>query len=284
MRACVSAMVHVILVNPRCMLVGALLIWSIMGHQRSLHGNQVFGVTHPVVRLPIPGQRVQGFRMSVEVGEQSSVGYVPVKITINGAPVINADRRFVVRFRVLSEFETPHQNGLEIEVPVFAPEGIQTETVIRYLPKWSAGQAMTFQVLEEGRELSGYDGLVGGDPGESRHNYWGVRNSGRRFLMTEYGLNFAYLGPQDVVTPENAPDLWGLHSGPRATSRMIPWQAMSELQASDWNSSALHQDSLLGQAELPEDWRAYQRLDVIVVDPSSVEQLIKNQKVRSMKL
>lgn len=226
-------------------------------------GDEILGPFTRSVNLPAGGGRAVGFRTSIRAQRSLSVGYVPVEITLAAQAPLPADRRLVYRFTTIEGGQTPPQNGMEIDVPILAPQGTRNAKWVRYLPKWSAGFALEVTVYEDGRAILDYNDVLGDglQPG---------RQKLRSQLDLEYGVNWVYVSPDDTVVEDKVPNLRGL------------WQDAYRGRAagapSFW-SQMLRGPTVLGvgQSELPTDWRGYQNYDAVILSTLSAERLVEKE-------
>ena len=226
-------------------------------------GDEILGPFTRTVNLPAGGGRAVGFRTSIRAPRSLSVGYVPVEITLSAQAPLPADRRLVYRFTTIEGGQTPPQNGMQIDVPILAPQGTRNAKWVRYLPKWSAGFALEVTVYEDGRAILDYNDVLGDglQPG---------RQKLRSQLDIEYGANWVFVSPDETVVENKVPNLRGL------------WQDAYRGRAP--GSSAFWSQMLsgptvlgVGQSELPTDWRGYQNYDAVVLSTLSAERLVEKE-------
>lgn len=231
-------------------------------------GDHILGPSLQTQQMPWKGTKAKGFTTQVEMSEENSVGYIPVKIVFKSVGTLTADRRLIYRFQTSPGGQSPPGNGLMVDVPITVSQGTTTRTFVRYLPKWSAGQAIEVSVWEDGQALEDYLAYFGTPlPQRSR--------APLEMLQTEHEINWLFISSADFVAPETMPDLRGI--APAALlSQSGSSQAGSAAESTslDW-SKVMHGPQLLalGQQELPDDWRAYQRYDAIVIASEGLEQL-----------
>ncbi len=240
--------------------------------------DNILGPLRTQIRLPEAGMPLEGFTVQLDVGKENAAGYVPVKIVMKAAGRFPADRRFLFRFISEPELESPTQNGLVVNVPIMVDQNATSQTFIRYLPKWSAGQAVSVVISEEGRDLDGYDTFFGGErlapSSGGRVRVDNASRVARRLLDDEYKLNWIFVTEADHAEPEPPP---ALSEGVALAGRQAMSAADREylrLQVGAWPQNLLGLSlQTVGQLDLPADWRAYQRFDVILIKPEGLQRL-----------
>lgn len=230
--------------------------------------DQILGPAHGILQMPSTGANARGFKTLVEMAAENSVGYIPVKITVNAVGTFTAERRFTYRFATTPSGQLPPRNGLVVEVPITVAQGSKSQTVVRYLPKWSAGQSIEVSVWEDGLQLPYYNA------------HFGMLSRPATFapidlLKIEHQINWVYISPNNYVTPQSMPDLRAI--GPvRYPDRTATTQAGStSVDLSIYWSQVMNGAEFLalGQRDLPCDWRAYQRYDAIAIGSEALQRL-----------
>ncbi len=242
------------------LLVVAVLVVVGLRFGSCVADDNILGPFHTKIRMPILGAQPRGFTTQLEIANEDSAGYVPVKITFNAIGALAADRRLVYRFQTVPGGQTPPRNGLTVDLPIDVAQGTRNASFVRYIPKWSAGQALDIAILEDGRQLEGYDAAVGS-----------VIRGGRRtleFLETERVTNWVFISAEDNPVRETVSELRGVlpqcFVPAAANNRGIDPVSGPKLQA-------------IGQLDLPSDWRAYQRFDVIAIQTEGLHKLQANE-------
>ncbi len=221
------------------------------------------------IGMPEPGARVQGFTSQVQIADETVAGYLTIQIRVAAVGSFAADRRLTYRFSTIPGGQTPPRNGLTVDVPLTIEQGTKNASFVRYLPKWSAGQAIEVVVIEDGRPLQDYTASF------TRPIPRGKRGI-RSLLGKERELNWVYISDEDDVTPETIPDLRALFSADHfAADCQLSLPPISEAESlAFWNQATTTSRFLaIGQSSLPNDWRAYQRYDAIVMEAKAVERL-----------
>lgn len=223
----------------------------------------IVGSAHRTVTMPIAGGKVQGVQCRVEIANMQAPGYVPVRITLASTTgTFTADRRFTVRIGTQERGQTPIRNGLVVDLPVVATQGNRSVTVDRFIPKWSAGHAVTLKLLEDGREMPDYVGTIGGGLDSSVYRTVEI-------LSSEWNPNTVIVLPSGTTkdTAEFRASL-GTNSGWNLPTR----NQRSRDDVEFWNSIfGDNYVTLLTAAELSHDWRSYNRHDVVMIDPAMIE-------------
>lgn len=219
-----------------------LLCWCVgakhAAAQRLTTAQRLIGPRLDPVNLPIAGGKVLGFRATIEVERNMSVGNSLVETTITPQGTVAADRKLVIRFDSTGG-QVPPRNGMIVDVPITLAQGSGRQTFRHYLPKWSAGRGMIISVLEDGRVLPDYEAQLGG-PIIGRRSLSAA-------LPSEIQIDWLY-----VVAEANGPD--PLLALPRQIGGL-----------------AIETNDLLT------DWRIYQRFDVIVFNQDSLEKVANDQ-------
>ncbi len=240
------------------LLAGALVVVGLRSNSCVAEDN-ILGPIHTAIRMPIVGGRSLGFTTQLEIASEDSAGYIPVKITFNAIGNLPADRRLIYRFQTVPGGQTPPQNGLTVDVPIDVAEGTRSASFVRYLPKWSAGQALDIAILEDGRFLEDYNAAIGS-----------VIRGHRRtleFLETELLTNWVFISAEDNPVPKTVSRL----------REVLPQSFVSaSLPNRAFDPSVGPKLIAIGQRNLPGDWRAYQRFDVIAIQTKTLTKLQAN--------
>jgi hypothetical protein len=234
--------------------------------QAADNNRPLLGPTHPALRMPGQGQRGAGFDVAVEVTQQEEAGYLPVRIAITAQGTFTADRQLTVRFQTEPGGTSPPRNGMVVDVPITANQGNQNETIIRYLPKWYAGQMLEVSVLEDGRPLENYSARFGNVLGQGPQ-------ATMELLRSESHLSVLYIADaddsaSDVLAKQDmfvsaSPPLGNMY---HAVNRIDEWYIALRARLC----------RTCGQREAPTDWRAYNRFDWVVLSWESLGQLKKD--------
>ena len=230
------------------------------------------GVNH-VVSLP-SARGITGFKTSVGFSEFTSTGYQPVEIKFNLPVASTADLRLTYRITSMTNYQSPADNGLVVDVPILVPEGTKSAVWIRYLPKWMTGTGFRVSVLQDDRRLKGYSGLAGPRSPLSSSFDW------QTLMLEELTKNWLLVGPDLVVSQEDRQAVSKFNSTNRAgkSYRTIDVTIAGDgvLQGGPtWIKSNLVSPKALlcGQKNLPDDWRGYQRWDVVVMGTQAIDRL-----------
>jgi hypothetical protein len=235
--------------------------------------DSILGPSYATIRMPEKGVPALGFTTQVQIANENAAGYIPVKIIFNAVGTLPADRHLVYRFATSPGGQTPPRNGLTVDVPISAAQGAKSQTFIRYLPKWSAGQSIEVSVLEDGRALRDYVAFFGTPLRRGR-------GAKRDLLGIEREINWVFISSGDAISPQTMPDLRSIVPTKYASNGVIG--ASGATQADDplyWSQVMFGPHLLaIGQNDLPNDWRAYQRYDAIVIDTEGLHRLRANSR------
>lgn len=243
------------------LLPTTLLFWIGVQSEAYSESDHPIGPYHGTVRMPPVGTPTMGFSTRVEIARESSVGYVPIQITVDSVGPLPRDRRLTYRFETVPGGQSPPRNGITVEIPISVPQGTRSESFVRYLPKWSAGQAMDISVLEDGRKLNNYDGSVGSVVRGQRRTLELIEN--------EHLTNWVFVDAND------SPDSVTVDQIRSILPQTFAYEATANRRLGPTVGPRLQ---VIGQAELPEDWRAYQRHDVIAIQSDALSQIRANDK------
>jgi hypothetical protein len=233
--------------------------------------DSILGPSYAAIRMPEPGVAARGFTTQVQIANEKAAGYIPVKITFNAVGALTSDRHLVYRFATSPGGQTPPRNGLTVDVPISVAQGAKSESFIRYLPKWSAGQSIEVSVLEDGRVLRDYVAFFGAPLRRGR-------GAKRGLLNIEREINWVFISSRDAISPQTMPDLRSIVSLSSAINHVTSASGAAQADAAWYWSQVMFGPHLLaiGQNDLPNDWRAYQRYDAIVIDTEGLNRLRAN--------
>lgn len=237
-------------------LILVVLIWIGLRSATVRADDSLLGPLHASIRMPVVGARPLGFTTQLEIAEDSSAGYVPVRITVNAVGNLPADRRLVYRFQTTPGGQLPPQNGLTVDLPINVAQGTKSQRFVRYLPKWSAGQALDITVLEDGRVLEGYDAAIGSVLRANRPPLTLLQNE----HLTDWVFISANDQPDAKIVARLREVLPPMFVPRVAINRTLDPAFGPTLQA-------------IGQRSLPSDWRAYQRFDIIAIKTETLAKL-----------
>lgn len=232
-----------------CLLTLALTVsWA--------SAEQLIGPVQNTMQFPAVGVTPQGFTATVDIAHQDIVGTVPVAITVTSTTRFTADRNLVFRFEPLAGGRTPPQNAMMIDVPLMAPQGSTANRFQRYLPKWAAGHSYRVTIRESGQPLDGYESVVGNSVMQGR-------DPNLALLAREVSADWIYIGELDSngARPPVVDQLYDI-----ASAQARPKRGLLGV-AGGVNLTTLP------PGELPTDWRAYQRYDMVIVTDTSLSKL-----------
>lgn len=210
----------------------------------------------PLVRLPTGNAGIQGFTATVKIADQNIAGYVPVELTITSTIRFTADRNFRFEFTPPAGSRMPPERSLAIAVPMSVRQGTRSHSIVRYLPKWSAGHAYRVRLYESGERLAGYEAVIGDLV---------IRDGSAalELLAGETRTDWLLIGQQERLTDLERERLdrfaTMIGDAPRP-SGLLGIVGGADLQGA-------------GQSQLPTDWRGYQRYDVVLMAEAAIDQL-----------
>jgi len=248
-----------------CFLLTAVVGLGCLGHVA--HAELPDGAAH-VVTLPkssrgAPLVKPRGsFTTSIGFSDLTSVGYQPVEIVFTSPFPTAADLRLNYRIINTRESQTPDDNCLSVNLPIFVPQGTKTTKWVRYLPKWMMGTGYEIIVSRDGVALPGFSGSVGftADARElGRYLRW------EQQAGTELTVDLLLITPADLSQADaTAMNSMGL---PWFFEVTRPWAAKRRSGGlGAFAPSALS----CGTGNLPKDWRGYQRWDFIVLTKAAI--------------
>ncbi len=221
---------------------------------------EILAPRQAAMRLPDDATASRGFTVDVEIAYHDIAGYVPLECTITSTSRFAADRDFVLRLQPLPGARTPPRNGMVIEVPLHVAEGSKSVTVNRYLPKWSAGHSYRVAMFEAGQPLAAYEGSIGNPVLQGG-------NRARDVLANEYRADWVVIDVKDRVT---------LTDAARIRRQLTPLTDQFQSPRTPRTPRGTFGGVALtpvGQDELPQDWRGYQRYDLVIVTEESLQEL-----------
>lgn len=212
---------------------------------------------------PIPAL---GFLCTVGIRRDNKPGYVPVDITFTPTGTFTADRSFTLIIEQVREGGTPPGNALRINLPLVVPQGSTTMTFHRVIPSYRYGAGIRLILQEDGVTLPECETLLRSalPPNQTILIHQAVREIRAPEILvlhppgpaTQRALPDASNRP---MPPES--DLFQLAVEPRKTpngqSLSIGLRQTVEPAEKRWVEA--------DTADVPMDWRAYQRFDAVVV-------------------
>jgi len=115
------------------MMVLTLAMAASSETSRAVAEDPIIGPNRGAIAFPSMDLRRIGLTATVQITEQRSPGYVPVRLVVTGIGAAPADKRLTFRFATHPKGESPPGNGLVINVPVTIAQGSRQTTVTRYL-------------------------------------------------------------------------------------------------------------------------------------------------------
>jgi len=234
------------------------------------------GVSH-VITFPLSGPRRGainprvGFSTSVGFTDFSTVGYQPVEIIFNSPLATTADLRLSYRIVSHKRTQSPDDNRLVVDVPIVVPEGTRNATWVRYLPKWMMGNGYEVVVSRDGKPIPGFEGAVGDS---ARYRDLGSYLFWDEQARHELVLDMLLITPDPVLKPADASSLFTL-ALPWKFDTTVPFPQVRQINGGfgKFAVTAL----ACGSGNLPEDWRGYQRWDLIVLTKAAITKMKGNE-------
>ena len=227
--------------------------------------------TTSTTRLPTTKANTLGFTLDIQIAEQPSSGYIPVHIAARSTSTFAADRRLTIRFQTDPNGQLPPTNGLQVDVPLLLPQGSSLAQATRYLPKWSAGYQYRISVYEQGRPLEACFTTIGAADTD--------------FYDNEQRLNWLFVTDTDTVDYGTLPDLRPLLFREREMNIRVFRDSMLTPRQDPRFWETIMQNGphhVVGQSELPTDWRGYQNYDLIILDQPALQAAIQNGKYETI--
>jgi hypothetical protein len=211
----------------------------------------------PPIRLPVQGGTAVGpggITCSVAFGQEFTTGYVATAIRLQAQGKFTTDRDLVFQFRGVDQSVFPPNRNLIVDVPISVQQGTSSQSTVRYLPRWAITREVAIDVFEDGRAIPDFDvkyvlpADVRLGPGNQATNFSGLR-------YASVALRDELLFDPLVVINADRPN-------------------EMEAKLSDTLISVIQTPiTMQPLANLPTDWRAYQRFDAIVLSQSLSDRL-----------
>ena len=203
-----------------------------------------------------------GFSTSVGFTDFSGVGYQPVEIVFTSQIATTADLRLGYQIINHRATQTPDDNRLSVDIPIFVPQGTKNKKWIRYLPKWMMGNGYEVLVSQDGAVLPGFRGVVGTT---SEYQNLGGYLRWEQQAVGELALDLLLITRTDL----SAADSTALNSMrlPWSFDSNRPWRTNHNMgKFGAFPAAAM----CCGAGTLPKDWRGYQRWDFIVLTKAAM--------------
>ncbi len=255
----------------------------------SSRGQQKDWIDSPL--LPERTQLNQGFSVQLSHPRMLEAGYMPLKIDLRSSQPFQRDRNFLLRVTTLSESTLPRVNGMEYDIVMDLEEGDSTYSKTVQLPKWFMGQSLSMSLFEEQSEVTGYQWKT-----ETNYTSSGLILGAGGLLERETQCNWLYISQEKTSVDAGPPNLPHLLTAMRsqgmtdskhldiykahlANSPITQRRVINvEKEWDDARSSgAIHG---LGINELLDDWRYYQRYDVVIIHSETFNQLWQKRDPR----
>ena len=203
-----------------------------------------------------------GFTTSVGFSDFTSVGYQPVEIVFTSPFPTAADLRLSYRIINSPESQTPDDNRVSVDLPIFVPEGTRTRKWVRYLPKWMMGTGYDVTVSQDGVPLPRFAGSVGTTPDSL---YLGRYLRWEEQAAVELTVDLLVITPADLTQADAL--AMNSMSLPWFFEVTRPWAAGRRSGGPNVFAPAALS---CGTGDLPKDWRGYQRWDFIVLTKAAI--------------
>ncbi len=206
-----------------------------------------------------------GFSTSIGFTDFSGVGYQPVEIVFRSQFATRGDLRLNYQVVNLLSTQTPDDNRLSVDIPIFVPQGTRTRKWVRYLPKWMMGNGYEVSVSQDGVILPGYRGVVGSTTDYQNLGY-GLR--WEQQAVSDLALDLLLITPADLTVGESKT----LNSMrlPWLFEITVPWATNHNIaNFGKFPAAAMS----CGTGSLPKDWRGYQRWDSIVLTKAAIAKI-----------
>ena len=222
-------------------------------------------------------------------------GSMPVRFDLQSNTKVARDRYLTLRLQTDDANVVPPSNGMQYDLTINLREGQNAYKKTYLLPKWFAGQALTATLLEDNLPLEGYE-ISFQVPISSRTPLISIGSS-LGVLAQEIVCNWLYV--DDETNGENqVPDLLSnfisirdrqgftnkdFQSYQELFSKRYPEHFPTNSIPSVQSWTTLQKGSGLERistTQLVEDWRFYQRYDVILIHARNYRQLQLKQDPR----
>ena len=245
-----------------------VVVIGLGGLAHCLHAELPDGVSH-WQRFPIKNGAAK-FSTAVGFTDFSGVGYQPVEIVFTSPIATSSDIRLNYRIANTLATQTPDDNLISVDIPIFVPQGTKTKRWVRYLPKWMMGNGYEVVISQDGRALPGFQGSVAVGPAYYR---LGDYLNWERQAAAELKLEMLLITP-DELSPAEA-RLLNFQRNPEDWSFAVrrPWIANDAQVMGGFPAAAFG----CGTGNLPKDWRGYQRWDVVVLTKATIADLKSRQ-------
>ena len=220
------------------------------------------------ITLPQDPADTKSFTIDFDWTDPFDAGYFAAEVSVRSTGVFAADKTVVLRIEPIELGHTPPQNGLSISLPITAKQGTRVQTVVRQIPKWSVGSGYRLRVFVDGTELEDYRAEVG-------ELFASTNRVAPSAMARENRLDF--LTVFDIEDLDSAPQslLW------KCPTSRYPRQSVRR------RNGAVIVDStrdIRRLADMPTDWRVFQKHDIVSISQSSLEQLQQSQPDRHQAL
>ena len=213
------------------------------------------------ITLPQDPADTKSFTIDFDWSDPFDAGYFAAEVSIRSTSVFAADQNVVLRIEPIELGHSPPQNGLSIDLPISAKQGTRVQTVVRQIPKWSVGSGYRLRVFAEGTELENYQAEIG-------QLFASTNRITPHALAREHRLDF--LSVVDIEDLDSAPRnvLW------KCPTAKYPRQSVRRRNGTVFDNP---RRDIRRLADMPTDWRHFQKHDIVSISQSSLELLQQNQ-------
>lgn len=240
---------------------------GLVGLVHGAHADLPDGASH-VMSFPTSNPATGAVRFTTTVGftDFSGVGYQPVEIVFTSPIATTADVRLNYRITNSLVTQTPDDNRMVVDIPIFVPQGTKTKKWIRYFPKWMMGHGYEVSITQDGRELPGFGGVVG----EKRvYRQLGSYLDWERQAAPELRMELLLITPNEL-SPSEAQRFNSLRNrNVWSFDATRPWNTSHERAIGGFPAAVFS----CGLGNLPQDWRGYQRWDAVVLTKATIEKM-----------
>ena len=201
-----------------------------------------------------------GFRCRVRLDQHAAPGYVPAEITIDAVGTFAADRDFLIRFQGVADAVAPPRRNLVLDVPVAVTQGSKLTVVTRLLPRWAITREVQIEVIEDGREISGYRAVVTNSSVDNSAIFYNtIQYTPLQYVGAAFSTEVSY-DPLMIVDDE------------------VQLQEQEAAIAADFARVTQNLVSVYQRSRLPTDWRAYMSFDSIVITPAMLSKIAEEPR------
>ena len=192
------------------------------------------------VQLPVNPADANGYTATVTMHAPEDHGYVRVTVVISSTAAFTTERPFVVQLTPI-EKHLPARNAAVIRIPVAAEQGQRQTIINRRIPKWTIGSTFDVALMEDGRVIPNYEAQIG-SPLQQK-----VQRNRPYPLVNDTRWSVLRIGQPPLTQSAAASGVYPIMS-----------------------------DANLNQ--LPDDWRDYRAIDVVLISFDGLKMLPQVRK------